>query len=520
MDTIKHALVLTGELQPGFSASDVWPALAAYFRMEPERLRSELLARVPIAIKESDDLAKLQNLQSGALAVGAVTELHAIGSEGSVFVLVDNTPRGPVPHSYVEDRVRSGAWPSSINTAAVGSANWRPFIAPAAPVRAAVPADQQATVAFSALPADQGFATRPVSDLRAAAATPAASYSATANAAPSAEGNLPEGAAIHAGFWRRVAAYTVDTLLVGIAMIVLFGLLGLASAAAITSENAGIAFGVMGLGYVLAIVMTWLYFAKLESSPSQATIGKRLMGLKVTDDRGARISFGRASGRFFGKIVTGLIPFGIGYMLAGWTGRKQALHDMMATTFVVFREVEAGRPWPTVRPPMPWYGWVLNTLPFVLTAIGLASYTWIMATMLGQSQTDLSDLSGAVEESGVTQEWSSMTTSGDADAEKALVLAGLTAIFDEVEAAKGEAAQALAASNACMSEQRPSNNAWIESIQFGGLPPQCTVQVQLSSSSDIPFAARIERIEWTSDGGGNWSCSSSMDSSYLPWPCQ
>ncbi len=518
MDTIKHALVLTGEVQPGFNADDVWPALAAYFRMEPERLRSELLSRAPISIKESDDLAKLQNLQSGAAAIGAITELHAIGSEGSVFVLVDNTPRGPVPHSYVQDRVRSAAWPSSINTAAVGSANWRPFSAAPAPMRAAAPTENQATVAFSAVSADQDSATRPVSDLRAASATPAARYGGNTDVA-SAEGKLPEGNAIHAGFWRRVAAYTVDSFLVGIVIVVIFGLLGVASAAAIASESAGIAFAVMGLGYVLAIVISWLYFAKLESSPRQATIGKRVMGLKVTDDKGARITFARATGRFFSKIVTGLIPFGIGYMLAGWTGRKQALHDMMATTLVVFREVEPGRTLPTVRPPMPWYGWVLNVLPFVFAAIALASWTWFAATMLGQAQSDLSDLSDVVEESRV-EEWSSMPSSDDADAEKALVLAGLTAIFDEVEAVKGEAAQALAASNECMSEQRPSNNAWIESIQLGGFAPQCTVQVQLSASSDIPFAARIERIEWTTDGSGGWRCSSSMDSSYLPWPCE
>ena len=63
MQPIKHALVLTGEILPGFDAATVWPALAAYFRMDPERLKAELLARAPISIKESDDLGKLQKLQ-------------------------------------------------------------------------------------------------------------------------------------------------------------------------------------------------------------------------------------------------------------------------------------------------------------------------------------------------------------------------------------------------------------------------------------------------------------------------
>jgi len=527
MDTTKHALVLTGDVQPGFAPAEVWTALATFFRMEPERLRSELLARVPIAIKESDDLAKLQTLQSGAAAVGAVTELHALGSDGSLFVLVDNTPRGPVPHSFVDDRVRSGAWPSNINIAAVGSANWRPFIAaapaaPAMPPRTAPSIDQQATVAFTALSAEPGqFSTKPVSDLRAAAPA-AASYAEYGTPQPSAA-LLPEGLVIHAGFWRRVAAYTMDSLILTILMGIVFGVLFAAGTAAVASEQGGIAFALMGLGYVLLVVIAWLYYAKFESGPTQTTPGKRLMGLKVTDDKGQRLSFGRATGRFFGKIVTGIIPLGIGYMLAGWTGRKQALHDMMAGTCIVFRDVEPGRPLPTVRPPMPWYGWVLNVLPFVLTAIMIAGYSYFMAMILGNARQDLSniDMSGISDDStSMSQSTTGMSENSDSDAEQAIVLAGLSGIADEVEAAKSESANALAANNTCLSEERPSSNAWIESIQFGGFAPQCTVTVRLSSSSDIPFAARIERIEWSNDGSGTWACSSSMAASYLPWPCQ
>ncbi len=517
MDTIKHALVLTGEVQPGFAAADVWPALATYFRMEPERLRSELLSRAPISIKESDDLAKLQNLQGGAAAVGAVTELHVLDAAGSVFVLVDNTPRGPVPRGFVAERVRSGSWPSNINVAAVGSANWAPF-APSAPARSVPAAAPDATVAFSAMAADAGdFQTRAVSDLRAA--TPASAPFAAAHAQPAAAGDLlPEGPLVHGGFWRRLAAYMADSLILGIPLMLIGGILGYANVQAAMSGEApgGMMFLAMFVFYIAAIVGSWLYFAKFESGARQATPGKRLMGLKVTNDRGLPISFGRASGRFFGKIVTNLIPFGIGWMLAGWTGRKQALHDMMAGTCVVFREVEPGRAMPTTLPKMPWYGWALNILPFALSAIAIAGYSYIIAMMIGGARQEMSglDMSEIVQESS-----SSMSQASDADAEKALVRAGLSAIFDEVENAKSEAAQALVANNECMTEDRPSNNAWIESIQFGGFAPQCSVTVRLSSSSDIPFAARIERIEWTWDGN-QWACSSSMDSSYLPWPCQ
>lgn len=512
MDNIKHALVLTGDVMPGFDAASVWPALAAYFRMEPERLRSELLARAPISIKESDDLAKLQNLQSGAAAAGALTELHAIGADGSFFVLVDNTPRGPVPHSLIEERVRSGAWPSNISVAAVGSASWRPFIAAAgAPVARAPSVDQQATVAFSALGADQASLQNRPADLRAS--TPETGGSTPVGATPASGPLLPESGAIHAGFWRRVAAYVADSVIVSIVLLVVSALIAAVAASMISRESAGLAVAFGFLGYVLIIVITWLYFAKFESSAGQATPGKRLMGLKVTDDTGRRISFGRATGRFFGKIISGLI-FNIGYMLAGWTGRKQALHDMLAGTCVVFREVEPGRPLPTVRPPMPWYGWLLNILPFVGFAIMLVCWTLIMTWALGLAGTNYSnsdfsnpDLSSIVDNS---------TPKADTEA----VRAGLSAITAEVETAKAEVAQAIASGGECPSAERSSSNAWIETIQLGGAAPECSVTVRLSSSSSVPFAARIERIEWTHAGDGSWKCASSMDSSLLPWPCE
>ena len=88
------------------------------------------------------------------------------------------------------------------------------------------------------------------------------------------------------------------------------------------------------LGAVLAVFAGWLYFALMESSASQATIGKTACGLRVTDESGRRISFGRATGRYFAKIVSALI-FLIGFMMVGWTRRKQGLHDLIAGTLVV-----------------------------------------------------------------------------------------------------------------------------------------------------------------------------------------
>lgn len=82
------------------------------------------------------------------------------------------------------------------------------------------------------------------------------------------------------------------------------------------------------------LIAGWLYYALMESSTNQGTLGKMALGIKVTDLKGNRISFGKATGRYFGKIVSGMILY-IGFIMAGFTEKKQALHDMMAGCLVV-----------------------------------------------------------------------------------------------------------------------------------------------------------------------------------------
>ena len=93
------------------------------------------------------------------------------------------------------------------------------------------------------------------------------------------------------------------------------------------------AFGMTTLGTILSIVLSWLYSALLESSARGATLGKMVMGARVTDLSGGRISFGRATGRYFAKIISGMI-LAIGFIMVAFTARKQGLHDMIAGTLV------------------------------------------------------------------------------------------------------------------------------------------------------------------------------------------
>lgn len=157
------------------------------------------------------------------------------------------------------------------------------------------------------------------------------------------------GGVFYAGFWLRFVAYLIDGFISGIAFVIL-----LVALIVLTGAGAGLSrlgsgddigddlAAFIGVGFVLGVIalilgVSWLYYAFSESSSWQGTVGKKLLNLYVTDMSGQPISFGRASGRFFAKIITGMIPLGIGYMLAGFTEKKQAIHDMIASCLVLRR---------------------------------------------------------------------------------------------------------------------------------------------------------------------------------------
>jgi len=146
---------------------------------------------------------------------------------------------------------------------------------------------------------------------------------------------------LYAGFWRRFAAYLIDWVLIVVASGVLGVALGFGLGLWDVEEAEGLA---GGLGQLGGLVIAWLYYALMESGPRQATLGKQAISIRVTDYRGGRIGFGRASARYFAQILSALL-FMVGYLMAGWTRRKQALHDLVAGCLVVNREapVEALR---------------------------------------------------------------------------------------------------------------------------------------------------------------------------------
>jgi uncharacterized RDD family membrane protein YckC len=132
----------------------------------------------------------------------------------------------------------------------------------------------------------------------------------------------------YGGFWVRLVALTLDNAVVFV--VLLAAMLGMGTVVAMTGMEA--AMGVVA--WVVVTFLPFLYWPVLESSGWQATVGKRVMGLQVTDVDGARLSFVHALLRTLAKIISS-IPFGLGFLIAAFTARKQALHDLIVKTLVV-----------------------------------------------------------------------------------------------------------------------------------------------------------------------------------------
>ncbi len=152
----------------------------------------------------------------------------------------------------------------------------------------------------------------------------------------------------YAGFWQRFLALVIDSILIGvirsILVIPILAAVGLSFVGDIqdldTADSSDvIAMAAAFIGALMATaaissVISILYFSFMESSKYQASVGKLALGLIVTDMEGNRIDFGKALLRNFGKLVSGAILL-IGYIMAGFTDKKQALHDMIASTLVL-----------------------------------------------------------------------------------------------------------------------------------------------------------------------------------------
>ncbi|WP_109126232.1 RDD family protein [Dyella sp. C11] len=170
--------------------------------------------------------------------------------------------------------------------------------------------------------------------------TPATPYASNAGAVAS----LTD----YAGFWKRVGSYIIDGIVLWVPNMILSSMLGADHAAetytqAIHAANSDPQLMIQAMDtYMHALgpalfaqtLLSWLYFSLMESSSLQATLGKLALGIRVTDMEGKRISFLRATGRYFAKILS-VLTFFVGFLMVAWTQRKQGLHDLIAQTLVL-----------------------------------------------------------------------------------------------------------------------------------------------------------------------------------------
>ncbi len=139
----------------------------------------------------------------------------------------------------------------------------------------------------------------------------------------------------YGGFWIRLVAYVIDLILINVVLSIIASVFGIKYMPGDpTSFDLDQFIAQMGTLQLLGLVVTWLYWALMESSARGATVGKMAVGLRVVDESGNRLSFLRATGRFFAKFISTIILC-IGFLMIAFTDRKRGLHDMIASTLVI-----------------------------------------------------------------------------------------------------------------------------------------------------------------------------------------
>ncbi len=233
--------------------------------------------------------------------------------------------RGPVTAEALAQLLHGGQVDDTTLVWRDGLPDWQPLagLRPELPLQPETPASD----------AVDPWAAAPAIPAAAAEYTP---YTAPAVTADAGAGPVLGGEVVYAGFWKRVAAYTIDSLLIGMVGGLIAAVLGAVLGALMAAGDSG------GAGFMLAQVVTQIaslgitaaYYAGFHASTGMATLGKMAVGIKVVRTDGSRISLARGIGRYFATLLSGLI-LGIGFLMAAFTERKQGLHDMICDTLVV-----------------------------------------------------------------------------------------------------------------------------------------------------------------------------------------
>lgn len=320
------SVTLTGALKPRALEDAAWLKVAGLLNEDADRLRG----RTPLTFDAADEASARKQWDAFDDCGLQAVLLHDDGKP-HLWVQLQNRTLGPVSTSYARQARDANRWPPHTKVRAQGQEQWITLSAAlggtlddALLVPLEEPAEQTAAAPASNAPRSwqPSAASGAGGALFTAALASPAPPRQTAPAAPPrapAAGDLlstsTQAPQLHAGFWLRVGAYLID----GVVLLL---------PAIFVMHEAG------ALNKLILVIGVWLYFALCEASSWHATPGKWILGLKVTDLYGQPIGFGRATGRYCGKVLSAII-FDVGYMMAGWTERKQCLHDLLAGCCVV-----------------------------------------------------------------------------------------------------------------------------------------------------------------------------------------
>lgn len=301
---------------------------------------------------------------------------------------------------------------------------------------------------------------------------------------------------LYAGFERRLKALIVDYMI----LILFYGIL------LVTAEDysrLAQRFAHMDYGFALGLfVVGWLYWAGFESSPLMATPGKRAAEMRVTDMDGERISFARASARYFAKLLSAA-PLLLGFLMAEFMPRRQALHDLIAHTLVVrAMALDGAKAVPAdataTRPVMSW-----NRLPAMLGWSVLAALVALIA-------------------------WVSITANQDflarEQTSEAFELAGGGEVgLSEYYEANHHWPPQLS-SVYSTAEARPAGRYVLEVKMWHCAAERCAVAATLDPEKALAKVAGGTLVVWTLDGGQTWHCgpggANPVEPKYLSGSCR
>lgn len=424
------------------------------------------------------------------------------------YVSTDRQRQGPVNADELLALLNAGSISRRTLVWRQGMPQWQPMdqladeLGLSAPVAAPMPPPAPEPAATRVLSYDD----MPPSALESRPATRQtdgleAAYAASAHDA-SATGGIDHDDVVDAGFLRRLAALMIDGVLLTIAtyaivflMLIVIGV-GVGGITELFGASAGgeppsgpllIVF-VLGF-YVFPFLLRGSYYVLFTRSAWQATPGKRAVGIKVVDLDGQRISTGRATGRWFAAALSYMTLY-IGFLMAAFTDRKQALHDMVAGTRVVDQ-------WAYTDHPERQQRGLGGCAIAALIGIGLLFVAFVVGIVAAVSLP-------------AYQEYSQRAQ-----------LAGVVA---EAEALKLPVAEFRANTDRCPSSieeigvAEPSNPL-IAKTSLGEMNEgQCTIQFELGGTANASFSG--EYLWFSLEESGAWRCSGSMADKLLPPLCQ